>query len=102
MSLYRKVDHRYCTSAGGLRRHQQDAVKGALSRIDQTAECNQFCYPVQRYAATKCKVMLPSGVTECCHLRRSPKGVQSLIHAGGVRCRGCGWVRTMSGSSSGE
>jgi hypothetical protein len=30
------------------------------------------------------------------------KGRQSLIHAGGVWCRGCGSVRTMSGSSSGE
>ena len=66
------------------------------------AECNQFCHPVQRYAATKCKVMLPSSATECCHLRRSPKSVQNFIHAEGVRCRGCGWVRTMSGSSSGS
>jgi hypothetical protein len=23
-------------------------------------ECNQFCHPVQRYAATQCKVMLPT------------------------------------------
>src|SRR5260370_5397538 len=84
MSLDLKVCHLCSTSAGGIQRHQQDAVTGHLCRTDQTAECNQFCHPVQRYAATKCKVMLPSGVTECCHLRRSPKGVQSLIHAGGV------------------
>src|SRR5258705_5220441 len=48
------------------------------------------------------KVMLPSSATECCHLRRSPKSVQNFIHAGGVRYRGCGWVRTTSGSSSGS
>jgi hypothetical protein len=23
-------------------------------------ECDQFCHPVQRYAATQCKVMLPT------------------------------------------
>jgi hypothetical protein len=27
-------------------------------------------------SATKCKVMLRSSARECCHLRRSPKGVQ--------------------------
>ncbi|WP_423201743.1 single-stranded DNA-binding protein [Edaphobacter modestus] len=31
-----------------------------------------------------------------------PPSVQSIIHAEGVRCRGCGSVRTMSGSSSRE
>jgi putative alpha-1,2-mannosidase len=43
-----------------------------------------------------------SGFIGTHHLRRLPGGVQSLIHAGGVRCRGCGSVRTMSGSNSGE
>jgi len=31
-----------------------------------------------------------------------PPSVQSIIHAEGVRCRGCGSIRTMSGSNSGE
>jgi hypothetical protein len=39
-------------------------------------------------SATQCSVMLP------------PR-VQSIIHAEGVRCLGCGSIRTMSGSSSG-
>jgi hypothetical protein len=47
------------------------------------------CHLVQWNAATECNVMLPLGV-------------QSIIHAEGVRCRGCGSIRTMSGSSSGE
>ena len=38
------------------------------------AECNQFCHPVQRYAPTQCKVMLPpSAITKGCaksHPRR--------------------------------
>jgi hypothetical protein len=34
---------------------------------------------VQSYAAIQC--------SECCHLRRSPKGVQSFIHAGGRTVR---------------
>ncbi|RZU42075.1 hypothetical protein BDD14_3621 [Edaphobacter modestus] len=63
-------------------------------------ECNQFWHPVQRYAATKCKVMLPFGVTECCHLRRSQMGVQisTTPKAGGAatavrsgRGRSYGW-----------
>ncbi len=28
-----------------------------------SAECNQFCHPVQLYAATRCKVMLPSSAS---------------------------------------
>jgi Dehydratase family len=31
------------------------------------AEYNQFCHPVQRNAATQCKVMLPSSAKLCCH-----------------------------------
>src|SRR5271154_6570903 len=65
-------------------------------RIDNFNEChiapaeyNQFCHPVQRYAATPCNGMLPPSV-------------QSIIHAEGVRGRGVSSIRTMSGSSSGE
>jgi hypothetical protein len=58
----------------------------ALEETD--AEYNQF-HPVQRYAGTPCNGMVPPSV-------------QSIIHAGGLRCRGCGSVRTMSGSSSVE
>jgi hypothetical protein len=35
--------------------------------------------PVQRYAGHQVQP------NECCHLRPSPRGMQSLIHAGGVR-----------------
>jgi hypothetical protein len=28
------------------------------------AECNQFCHPMQGYAATQCEVMLPSSATD--------------------------------------
>jgi hypothetical protein len=41
-----------------------------------------------------------SGATECC-LRRSPKGVQNLIHAEGVRWR-CGSIGTRSSQALGK
>jgi hypothetical protein len=54
-------------------------------------------------------VMRPPSAKLCCHpLQRNAatfgdhQGCESIIHAGGVRCRGCGSVRTMSGSNSGE
>ena len=31
-----------------------------LCSLPCSAECNQFCHLVQRYASTKCKAMLPS------------------------------------------
>jgi hypothetical protein len=40
-------------------------------------------------SATQCSVILPPNV-------------QSIIHAEGVRCGGCGSIKTMSGSKSGE
>jgi hypothetical protein len=52
--------------------------------------------------ATKCKVMLPSSATECCHLRRSPKGVQSLIDVEGGRRRNRGSIRAWPKSGAGE
>jgi hypothetical protein len=67
----------------------------------RSAECNHFCHLVQRHAANKRRSMLLSSATEC-HLSAIVKGAQSLIHAEGVRCRGCGSVKTISGSSSGE
>ena len=48
-------------------------------------EVNQFCQPVQRYAATPCNGMLPLNATLCCHL--------VIIHAEGVQCCGCGLIR---------
>src|SRR5277367_3159100 len=41
------------------------------ARSKSTAECNQFCHPVQSYAATECNVKLPPGV-------------QNIIRADGV------------------
>jgi len=51
-----------------------------------------------RGMAFTCRIqsILPPSAAKCCHR------VQSIIHAEGVPCRGCGSVRTMSNSSSGE
>ena len=49
-----------------------------LNAINSATQCSGMRPP-------SAKFMLPSSATECCHLRRSPKGVQSLVHAGGVR-----------------
>ncbi|WP_433965861.1 hypothetical protein [Tunturiibacter gelidiferens] len=46
--------------------------------------------------------MLTPIATECCHLRRLPKGVQNLIHAEGVRWRSRSSIRTWSESGDGE
>jgi hypothetical protein len=41
-----------------------------LNAINSATQCSVMLPP-------SAKVMLPSSATECCHLRRSPKGVQS-------------------------
>jgi hypothetical protein len=50
------------------------ALRGAQETIWVGAECNQFCHPVQRYAATQCNGMLPPlAITKGCaksHPRR--------------------------------
>ena len=66
------------------------------------AECNQFCHPMQRNAATMCKVMLPSSTTECCHLRRSPKGVQKSHPRRRRAVAQPQSIRTLSESVTGE
>ncbi|MDX6459865.1 MAG: hypothetical protein QOE55_3562 [Acidobacteriaceae bacterium] len=61
-----------------------------LNTIDSATQCSVML------AGTPCNGMLPLSATTL------PPSVQSIIHTRGVRCRGYGSVRTMSGSSSGK
>jgi len=65
-------------------------MRGAMFYM--RAGCNQFCHPVQRYAAGQCNAMLPLNAELCCHReyskyhpRRRRAGCPYIIHAEGVR-----------------
>ena len=59
-----------------------------------TAECNQFCHPLLRDAATKCNGTLPpSTITKVC---------ANIIRAEGVRRRSRDSIRTRSKPGAGE
>src|SRR5260370_12457306 len=55
-----------------------------------TAEYNQFCHPVQRYAATPCNGMLRLSATLCCHLMckvsSTPKACGAAVAVRSGRC----------------
>ena len=66
------VNRRILAASRPKHRRMGDSVKGGwlasgseLARRAVTAECNQFCHPVQRYAAIQCNGM-PSAITKWC------------------------------------
>jgi hypothetical protein len=78
--------------AAAYRKSRRDlrARELAKVRVVLLAECNQFCQPVQRYAATPCNGMLPLNATLCCHLvcevSSTPEACGAAVAVGLGRC----------------